>query len=66
MPIPSFENPRPKLESVNKIQARYFILRKSESVSKTVRSETCATRYSKINKHKFDKSRVPKCYAMTT
>ena len=48
-------------------RARDFILRKSEPVSKTdVRSETRATRNSKINKHKIDKSRVPKCYAMTT
>ena len=38
---------------------------RSEQVSKTVRSETWATRYSKINKYKIDKSRVPKCYATT-
>ena len=39
-PRPLFENPRPGLESFNKILARDFILRKSEPVSKTVRSET--------------------------
>ena len=51
--------------SFNKIRAR-DCTKETELVSKTVRSETWATRYSKINKYKIDKSRVPKCYAMTT
>ena len=75
-PRPLCENLRPRLESFNKIRAlktlyqgkrpRDFILRKSEPVSKTVRSETWqwATWYS-IN-IRSNKSRVPKCYAMTT
>ena len=47
-------------------RTRDFILQKSKLVLKTICSETWAMRYSKINIYKVDKSRVPKCYSMTT
>ena len=60
------QNPSPRLCTKKTALAWDYISRKSGPVSKTVRSKTWATRYSKINEYKIDKSRVPKCYAMTT
>ena len=71
-PRPLFENPRRDLKVLTKSEpetlyeenlARDFILRKSEQVSKTVCGEARATRYSKINKNKIDKSRVAPTYS---
>ena len=70
-PGPLFENPRPRLESFNKIRARVSVPRKPSPRLHFAGFQNCWQRdmtmsYTIFNKYKIDKSRVPKCYAMTT
>ena len=75
MPRPLFENLRPRLESLNKIRARVSVLRKPSPRLHFAKIragfQNCWQRdmtmsYTIFNKCKIDKSKVPKCYAMTT
>ena len=70
-PGPLFENPRPRLESFNKIRARVSVPRKPSPRLHFAGFQNCWQRdmtmsYTIFNKYKIDKSRVPKCYTMTT